>query len=97
MESKSSVGETRNYELLTDLRGVKAYLSRQILVAVKSCLVLSPVRYAWLRFEMLSTATVPTESPSGGEDVSFDNLYPALIECFAVILCGYVYIDIYIL
>lgn len=39
---------------------------------------------------MLSTATVPTESPSGGEDVSFDNLYPALIECFAVILCGYV-------
>ncbi|XP_046463583.1 integral membrane protein GPR155-like isoform X1 [Daphnia pulex] len=31
----------------------------------------------------------PTESPSGGE-VSFDNLYPALIECFAVILCGYV-------
>ncbi|KAK3853959.1 hypothetical protein Pcinc_018287 [Petrolisthes cinctipes] len=35
---------------------------------------------------LLANTTVPP-SPS---DVAFSNLYPAVIECFAIILCGYV-------
>ncbi|XP_076059011.1 integral membrane protein GPR155 homolog anchor isoform X2 [Oratosquilla oratoria] len=34
-------------------------------------------------------ADSPTVSPDGMADVAFSNLYPAVIECFVIILCGY--------
>lgn len=35
----------------------------------------------------LSTTMLSSSSP-GGQSVDFSNLYPAVIECFVIILCG---------
>lgn len=34
--------------------------------------------------------TLTTTFPGTLNDAALDNLYPALIQCFAVILCGYI-------
>ncbi|XP_069678473.1 lysosomal cholesterol signaling protein isoform X1 [Periplaneta americana] len=40
--------------------------------------------------ENISSLFLATTTPKPPGDIAMDNLYPALLECFAIILCGYV-------
>jgi hypothetical protein len=41
-----------------------------------------------LQMENITQHLISAADPQPGGDIAVDNLYPALLECFAVILCG---------
>lgn len=46
-------------------------------------------RYQLVSDAPLSAADVPNnDDPPSGPSISMDSLYPTLIQCFAIIICG---------
>ncbi|PNF32094.1 Integral membrane protein GPR155 [Cryptotermes secundus] len=52
--------------------------------------LVNELNMSMLQMENVTQDLISAADPQPAGDIAVDNLYPALLECFAVILCGYV-------